>query len=73
MTILLPASKIDNELIEMLSDELTNNSGKTMLFIKVYDHTETFDVELAQQKSLIKVSPELVNRLKTYEINFALE
>ncbi len=44
-----------------------------MLFIKVYDHTETFDVELAQQKSLIKVSPELVNRLKTYEINFALE
>ncbi|WP_423809228.1 OB-fold nucleic acid binding domain-containing protein, partial [Porphyromonas gulae] len=73
MTILLPASKIDNELIETLSDELTNNSGKTMLFIKVYDHTETFDVELAQHKSLIKVSPELVNRLKTYEINFALE
>lgn len=73
MTIILPVAKINKELTEVLSNELRNNSGKTMLFIKVHDHTGNINIDLTHRSDFIKVSPELVNHLKAEGINFVLE
>lgn len=73
MTIFLPVSKIDKDLIESFHEEVANNPGKTMLFIKAYDHTEKVEVELVLHKTQINVSMPFVHYLTANEINFALE
>ena len=65
LTIQLPLTDLTDESVEDLSTLLKNNSGNTLLYFQISGSQSHLNLEMFARNTKIKVTPTLVNYLKT--------
>lgn len=68
----IPVNKLDETLIEELSQLLANNTGKAMLSIKVADPIQGMEINFAYDRQMVGATNELLDFCLEHELGFSV-